>query len=82
MGLPGWLITVQPAYGGTPLTGLTDGTGWVRFNMLTPGEYLIYETLQPGWLPVDPPNGLYKITLEATGTCPVLTFYNEQSDCP
>jgi hypothetical protein len=75
-GLPGWEITLQPAYGGQPITGITDGTGWVRFNMLSPGEYLVSETMQSGWAAVSPTT--QRITLEATGRCSVVNFYNQQ----
>jgi len=74
--LPGWQMTLQPAYGGTPVVGYTDGTGWIRFNMLPPGEYQVTETMQPGWDP-DGPTTQY-ITVEATGTCGIIQFYNRQ----
>jgi len=78
VGLPGWLITLRPAYGGVAETGLTDGTGWVRFNELAPGDYILSETLQPGWVPVGPSS--IPITLEASGNCSVVTFYNTQTN--
>lgn len=75
-GLPGWTITLQPAYGGVPKSDLTDGTGWVRFNELAPGTYVVSETPQPAWKAVTPESTT--ITLEASGTCSVVTFYNLQ----
>ncbi|MBI3240666.1 MAG: LysM peptidoglycan-binding domain-containing protein [Chloroflexi bacterium] len=77
-GLPSWLITLKPAYGGVALTGLTDGTGWVRFNELASGDYIVSETPQVGWVPVSPASSA--ITLIANGTCSVFTFYNRQPD--
>ena len=76
-GLPGWHITLQPAYGGVAQSGITDGTGWVRFNMLTPGTYTISEVGQSGWVSVGPQAAT--LDLENNGTCAVITFYNRQT---
>jgi uncharacterized surface anchored protein len=75
-GLADWEITLQPAYGGEAVTGQTDGTGSVRFSELTPGAYIVSETAKPGWKPVTPTSK--KVTLQATGTCQVVTFKNRQ----
>lgn len=77
VGLPGWTITLQPAFGGESVTGTTDGTGWVRFNQLTPGSYIVKETLQPGWTATTPED--LTIDLQATGTCAVVNFTNIQT---
>jgi serine-aspartate repeat-containing protein C/D/E len=77
VGLPGWSITVQPAYGGAPVTGTTDGTGWVRFNGLTPGTYVIKEGVLPGWTPTTP--DALTVDLAATGSCSVINFTNIQT---
>ncbi len=79
-GLPGWEITVQPAYGGIPRVDSTDGTGFVRFNGLTPGTYVISETMQNGWTPVTPTS--VQLTLNASGSCPVVNFQNRQTNAP
>jgi LysM repeat protein len=79
-GLPGWKITIRPAYGGSPITGVTDGTGHVRFNGLTPGDYIISEEMQVGWIPVTSQS--LQVTLEATGSCKVITFENRQTTGP
>ncbi len=76
VGLPGWQIHIKPAYGGAIQTATTDGTGHVRFNGLTPGTYVISETLQTGWVPVTPK--LQTVTLAATGSCAVITVKNRQ----
>ena len=76
-GLPGWEITLQPTYGGTSQSHITDGTGWVRFNMLTPGSYTLAEVAQPGWEPVGPMT--ITMQLENTGSCSVAILYNRQS---
>jgi hypothetical protein len=77
-GLPGWSITIQPAYGGVPVTNVTDGTGWVRFNGLTPGTYIIKETVLPGWTPTTPES--VTVDLAATGSCSVINFTNIQTN--
>jgi LysM repeat protein len=79
-GLPGWEISVKPAYGGEAVTGQTDGTGWVRFNGLTPGSYVISEEAQAGWLPVT--NESVTVALSASGTCEVIEFVNIQDTAP
>lgn len=76
-GLPGWQVAIKPAYGGATQTGTTDGTGHVRFNGLTPGAYVISETLQTGWTPVTPQR--QTVTLSATGICSVVTLKNRQT---
>ncbi len=76
-GLPGWNITVQPAYGGSPVSGITDGTGWVRFNGLTPGAYVISEDVVSGWTATTP--DAVAVELAATGSCSVINFTNIQT---
>lgn len=75
-GIAGWEINVKPAYGGDDITGETDGTGWVRFNGLTPGDYVVSEVVQDGWDAVGPEE--YDITLYNTGICDVVVFENIQ----
>jgi uncharacterized surface anchored protein len=80
VGLPGWEIHIKPAYGGTVQTGTTDGTGHVRFNGLTPGTYVISETVQSGWVSVTAQQQM--VTLSASGMCNVVTFKNRQPTMP
>jgi LysM repeat protein len=77
-GLPGWQITLQPAYGGEPTSGTTDGTGWVRFSDLIPGSYTVQETLQPGWASTTPES--VQVDLQASGRCSVINFANIQTN--
>jgi uncharacterized surface anchored protein len=79
-GIAGWEITLQPAFGGDAITGETDGTGWVQFSDLTPGVYDVKETMQAGWLPDTPTT--FRKTLEASGTCGSVTFWNHQKTAP
>jgi len=97
IGLPGWQISLRPEYGtdAQTQTKITDGTGWVRFNMLTPGVYRIWEIPQLGWtqmqvnfgylpsaLSIAPLNFDYSTTLtvEASGSCKAVEFYNMQNN--
>ena len=95
VGLPGWHISLRPEYGTATQTGVTDGTGWVRFNKLTPGVYRIWEIPQVGWtqryvkvgylpgsLPIAPLNADHSttITLEANGSCKTVEHYNIQNN--
>jgi hypothetical protein len=87
-GLANWQISLQPAYGGTAILGVTDGMGWVRFNKVTPGQYIITEILSAAqelaWRPagvtldgvsvVSPT----KMTLTASGSCRTVKFMNRQ----
>ena len=75
-GLPDWEITLKPAYGGQPVTIKTDGTGHANFSQLTPGEYIVSEANKTGWFAVTPQS--VPVTLEATGTCEIVTFQNCQ----
>jgi hypothetical protein len=77
VGLPGWKITLQPAYGGSAVEGITDGSGWVRFNELTPGTYIVKEDLAPGWTPASPDE--LEVELTASGRCGVVNFCNIQT---
>ena len=79
-GLPGWEISVKPRYGGDAVEGLTDGTGHVRFGELIPGAYVVSERMEDGWVAVSQVER--QITIEATGTCPVVTFENRQKGAP
>lgn len=76
-GLPGWVVTVQPAYGGSPVSGTTDGTGHARFNGLTPGAYIVSENMQSGWTAATPQS--QKVTLTASGACFVVNLSNYQT---
>jgi hypothetical protein len=88
-GLSKWQISIQPAYGGAVQTALTDGTGWVRFNKLIPGQYIITEifsaTQASAWRSVGvtvdaaAATSPAKITLTASGSCRTVKFMNRQN---
>ena len=77
IGLAGWELSIQPAFGGAPITGVTDGTGWVRFNGLTPGVYHLSENPPTGWQSVGS-SITQELELGATGSCALATFENHQ----
>jgi len=51
-GLAGIKITLRPAYGGTAIEMVTDGTGRAFFDNLTPGMYVVEETVTDPWVTV------------------------------
>ena len=51
-GVSGIKITLRPAYGGTPIDVVTDGTGRAFFDNLVPGMYAVEETLTDPWVAV------------------------------
>jgi len=59
---------------------VTDGIGHVRFNGLTPGTYIISEAMRDEWVAVTAKER--QVTLEATGSCKVITFKNRQTTAP
>lgn len=75
-GIAGWEMKIKPAYGGETIAAETDGTGWVRFTGLTPGEYTVFEEVQDGWYSVSPEE--FDVTLPNTGICEVVVFENIQ----
>lgn len=78
VGLPGWMIDLKPAYGGTSQIDITDGTGWVRFDNLPAGIYTIKETVLDGWDSVTPES--VTVELYASGKCTVINFENIQEN--
>lgn len=51
-GLAGVTITLRPAYGGNAIQEVTDGTGRAFFDNLTPGMYVVEETVSDPWVAV------------------------------
>ena len=74
-GLPGWKITVKRANGSVVATKHTDALGYVKFENLPLGPYIVEEEHRIGWGPVTPTS----YTVNLTGdTCEQIEFYNEQ----
>lgn len=68
-GIAGWTISLKPSFpGGTTVSVQTDGTGFARFDNLTPGIYDVFETMQPGWVAVSAEQ-FTQIRLDATEPC-------------
>lgn len=61
-GLASWEINLFNTTGLVAST-LTNETGWFIFQNLAWGDYILNETLQTGWIPVDPPSGSYPVTI-------------------
>gem|GEM_PF-1918435 len=80
VGLPDWVINLQPAFGGNPVAPqATNGQGWTRFIQLQPGFYDVWEEAKVGWNPIGA-NIYRQIKLEASGTCAIVTFCNLQDN--
>ena len=60
-GLPGWVITLNNSSGIVDRTS-TNATGYYRFCNLSPGNYIVYETMKPGWMPAGDPR--HYVTLD------------------
>ena len=63
VGLPGWSITVKNATGSVVGTGTTDDAGYWEVCNLVEGVYNVSETMQTGWVAVNPADGYQDITL-------------------
>jgi hypothetical protein len=72
-GLSSWTINLAGPVTGTTTT---DASGYYQFNCLTPGNYQVFETSQPGYVVSTPPNGVGNIFLQSNheacdlGNCP------------
>jgi PKD repeat protein len=54
MGLPGWTITAKNVAGAEAGNISTNVTGWYQICNLLPGDYIVCEQMQAGWLNVTP----------------------------
>ncbi len=78
VGLPGWRIHAHPLGANTPLlTTTTDGTGYFRFENLTPGRWVLYEEMQEGWVPVTVPQ--FDAPVYSGPDCTRVRFKNRQA---
>ena len=75
-GLPGWKILVKRTDGSVVLTGFTDSQGYVKFNRLPLGPYIVTEEEKLGWDPVTPT--AFKVNLTGPD-CESVTFFNQQN---
>ena len=77
VGLPDWVIHAKPVGADEPVfTQVTDGTGAFRFDDLTPGRWLFWEEMQPGWVAVT--STQFEADVEAGPDCTYVRFKNRQ----
>ena len=78
VGLPGWEIHAKPSGADTPnLVAFTDGTGYFRFDNLTPGTWTFWEVMQPGWEPVTLER--FEAPVSPGSECTYIRFKNRQA---
>ncbi|HHB90107.1 MAG TPA: hypothetical protein ENK60_02230 [Anaerolineae bacterium] len=78
VGLPGWVIHTRPVGSTTPeYTTTTDGSGYFEFPNLTPGEWEVWEEMQPGWEPVT--SDRFVVTVFSGDNCVQVRFKNRQA---
>jgi len=76
----GWVITVEDAEGVVVGTDTTDAAGYWEVCGLIQGVYNVSETMQAGWVAVDPADGNQDITLVDQSVGDV-NFTNKRSLC-
>ncbi len=83
-GLPGWKITVKRTDGTTAAQGVTDAQGFVRFNNLAYGPYIVTEEGKLGWDPVAAASYSVNVSRPQTDApdykgCEQVNFVNRQN---
>lgn len=83
-GLPGWKITVKRLNGTIQATGVTDAQGYVRFDNLPNGPYIVSEEARMGWEPTGASS--YSVVVSRPQTtapddtgCEIVNFFNRQA---
>ena len=79
--LSGWQVALCELDGTPVTTTFTDVNGAYTFTNITPGNYLLKEDVQSGWIPSSPVNGQTNITVSATGLVQVNFGNCEQDSC-
>lgn len=78
VGLPGWTIRAAPRdTQGITLTTTTDGSGDFYFAGLTGGWWIVWEEMQPGWMPVT--DASFEVLVPDTPPCVQVRFKNRQA---
>ena len=83
-GLPGWKITVKRTNGSIAAQGVTDAQGFVRFNNLAYGPYIVTEEGKLGWDAVGAASYSVNVTRPQTDApdikgCEQVFFLNRQN---
>lgn len=58
-GLANWTVNLEQPAGHVIGNSTTDAKGYLWFDYLKPGEYVVSEVLQRGWSPTVPANGTH-----------------------
>ncbi len=78
VGLPGWTIHARPRdTQGITLTTTTDGSGDFYFAGLSAGWWVVWEEMQPGWMPVTDPS--FEVQVPEIPPCVQVRFKNRQA---
>jgi hypothetical protein len=77
-GLQGWTIWLAREDIGPIAFTVTNETGWYEFTGLVPGEYQVYEVLQPGWIST---NGVTHEVTVCGDSRIVVDFLNARLGC-
>jgi RHS repeat-associated protein len=82
-GLPNWTVYLDSNNNGRrdpgePFT-TTDADGNYSFTNLAPGNYVVADERQPGWLQTAPTTGSYALTVAAGQVLAGIDFGNQQS---
>ena len=76
--LSNWTIIVTNSTGEEVGRNTTDNNGYWKICGLIPGEnYTVCEELQPGWTPINPPDGCYHNVTMVPGQNLTRDFYND-----
>ncbi len=77
----GWIISVLDANGSTVATTQTNTLGEFSFNNIPHGNYTVTETLQSGWSPSSPSNGIHTLSISQTNPFHFISFLNKRVPC-
>jgi len=83
--LPGWQIWLDVNQNGIEDTGdqydITDASGQFEFNGLSAGQYIVGETIQPGWTQTWPGGtGIHQIPVDPANPSLGIRFGNQKTE--
>ncbi len=74
--LSGWTIRLINLQTGETLEDITNRRGRYGFTDLAPGDYIVQEILQNGWIPVNPSSSTHRLTIESDEVADNVNFGN------